>query len=104
MVGENEGLPIHISTDPMLTKNGHTNYALPLCKKGKPLGVGGEDCHYAGDGYDSEDTHNYNIVNLVDSKGWWKDFDGKWCKECYAMAEEESKRMRAMILLGGGDE
>ena len=96
---------IHISTEPMETVKGNTNYALPLCKKGPPLSVGGTSCHYAGEDHRQDadpKLTSYSLVNLLDSNGWWKDFEGEWCEECYAIAKEEGERMRIMIALEGG--
>jgi len=98
-----EGI-IHISIDPMYTDKGNRNYALPLCKKGPRRAVGGSNCHYAGDVYSMESSDkitNYNLVNLVDGRGWWKDFNGNWCDECYAIAKEEGERIMVMMALGG---
>jgi hypothetical protein len=49
----------------------------------------------------SDKITNYNLVNLVDGRGWWKDFNGNWCDECYAIAKEEGERIMVMMALGG---
>lgn len=94
---------IHISTDPMYTDGGMNNKSLPLCMKGNPMNVGSIEMHYAGDLYrdDGEAPFpTYSLVNLCDGKGWWKDFKGTWCKECYSIARRESDRIKAMLALG----
>ena len=99
-----ESSVIHISTAPMETVKGNTNYELPLCKKGPPLSVGGTQCHFAGEDHrqDDDPSPSYSLVNLIDLKGWWEDFEGEWCEECYAIAKEEGERIRIMIALEGG--
>jgi len=92
----------HISTDPMYTEGGMKNRSLPLCMKGEPMNIGSLEMHYAGDLYrDDDDFPSYSLINLCDGKGWWKDFKGTWCKECYSIAREEGNRIRVMIALGG---
>ena len=106
-----ESSVIHISTAPMETVKGNTNYALPLCKKGPPLSVGGTQCHFAGEDHRQDDIRgqypadsvpSYSLITPLDLKGWWEDFEGEWCEECYAIAKEEGERIRIMIALEGG--